>query len=282
MSKLRLKNIIITSFVFLFCLDLFSQSHNALISEYNIEKNIFYYELDTNSVDQYKKLRCRLDLYYPINDTNFATVVWFHGGGLKGGEKYFPNNLMNNKIAVVAVNYRLYPEINSPQYIIDAAASIAWVFKNIEKYGGSTKKIFVSGHSAGGYLTSMIGLDKKYLQQFGIDADSIAGLIPLSGHTITHFTIREEMGIPGEQPIINDLAPLYFVKPNSPPLILITGDRELELLGRYEENAYMWRMMKVTGNTKTELYELQGFNHGSMVEPACLLILDKIKNIIQK
>ena len=214
MSKLRLKNIIITSFVFLFCLDLFSQSHNALISEYNIEKNIFYYELDTNSVDQYKKLRCRLDLYYPINDTNFATVVWFHGGGLKGGEKYFPNNLMNNKIAVVAVNYRLYPEINSPQYIIDAAASIAWVFKNIEKYGGSTKKIFVSGHSAGGYLTSMIGLDKKYLQQFGIDADSIAGLIPLSGHTITHFTIREEMGIPGEQPIINDLAPLYFVKPN--------------------------------------------------------------------
>ena len=282
MSKLRLKNIIITSFVFLFCLDLFSQSHNALISEYNIEKNIFYYELDTNSVDQYKKLRCRLDLYYPINDTNFATVVWFHGGGLKGGEKYFPNNLMNNKIAVVAVNYRLYPEINSPQYIIDAAASIAWVFKNIEKYGGSTKKIFVSGHSAGGYLTSMIGLDKKYLQQFGIDADSIAGLIPLSGHTITHFTIREEMGIPGEQPIINYLAPLYFVKPNSPPLILITGDRELELLGRYEENAYMWRMMKVAGNTKTELYELQGFNHGSMVEPACLLILDKIKNIIQK
>lgn len=282
MSKLRLKNIIITSFVFLFCLDLFSQSHNALISEYNIEKNIFYYELDTNSVDQYKKLRCRLDLYYPINDTNFATVVWFHGGGLKGGEKYFPNNLMNNKIAVVAVNYRLYPEINSPQYIIDAAASITWVFKNIEKYGGSTKKIFVSGHSAGGYLTSMIGLDKKYLQQFGIDADSIAGLIPLSGHTITHFTIREEMGIPGEQPIINDLAPLYFVKPNSPPLILITGDRELELLGRYEENAYMWRMMKVAGNTKTELYELQGFNHGSMVEPACLLILDKIKNIIQK
>jgi hypothetical protein len=40
------------------------------------------------------------------------------------------------------------------------------------------------------------------------------------------------------------LAPLT----DTPPLVLITGDGELEMLGRYEENAYRYRMMKVAGH----------------------------------
>ena len=43
-------------------------------------------------------------------------------------------------------------------------------------------------------------------------ANQIAGLIPFSGHAITHFTVRQEMGIPGEQPIIDNMAPLYHVR----------------------------------------------------------------------
>ena len=63
-------------------------------------------------------------------------------------------------------------------------------------------------------------------------------------------------------------APLYYVDPDTPPLYLITGDRELEMLGRYEENAYLWRMMKVAGNPHTYLYEVDGFDHGGMAVPA--------------
>ena len=72
--------------------------------------------------------------------------------------------------------------------------------------GGDPKKIFVAGHSAGGYLTSMVGMDKKYLAKHNIDANKIAGLIPFSGHTITHFTVRQERGIDGKQPIIDGLS----------------------------------------------------------------------------
>jgi hypothetical protein len=36
---------------------------------------------------------------------------------------------------------------------------------------------------------------------------------------------------------------------------LICGDREREMLGRYEENAYMWRMLKLTGHPAAYLYE---------------------------
>ena len=39
------------------------------------------------------------------------------------------------------------------------------------------------------------------------------------------------------QPLLDEMAPLYHVRDDAPPLLLITGDRELEMLGRYEENA---------------------------------------------
>ncbi|MEW4490284.1 alpha/beta hydrolase [Thalassoglobus sp. JC818] len=244
---------------------------------YRTEKEIAY--RDAKTASELERQRCKLDIYFPENVKDFPTVVWFHGGGLKNGNRFIPEELRDQGIAVVAVNYRLYPKVKAPAYIEDAAAAVAWVFENIPSYGGSAEKIFVSGHSAGGYLTSMVGLDKRWLAAHQIDADSIAGLIPFSGHTITHMTVREERGIPQEQPIVDDLAPLYHVRSDAPPLLLITGDRELETLGRYEENAYMWRMMKVAGHQQTTLFELDGYNHGEMAHPAHPLMLKFIREV---
>jgi acetyl esterase/lipase len=246
---------------------------------YQTKQDISYRKKNLVEKDAYIKERCRLDVYYPMDQKGYATVVWFHGGGLTGGERFVPTELQQQGLAVVAVNYRLSPKVNCPTYIDDAAAAVAWTFKHIAEYGGDPDKIFVSGHSAGGYLTSMVGLDKRWLAKYDVDADDIAGLIPFSGHTITHFTVRKERGIPETQPIIDEFAPLYHVRPDAPPLVLITGDRELEILGRYEENAYLMRMMKVVGHEQTVIYELQGFDHGGMVPPAHSILLKHINDI---
>ncbi|MCX7610794.1 MAG: alpha/beta hydrolase, partial [Ignavibacterium sp.] len=229
--------------------------------DYELKENIHYYDDVVNQSDEYVKERCVLDLYYPKNIKNYPILVWFHGGGLKGGNKEIPEALKEKGIGIVAVNYRLYPKVKSPKFIEDAAAAVAWVFKNIKNFGGDTSLIFVSGFSAGAYLSLMIGLDKSWLNKHSVDANRIAGIISLSGQTITHLIIREEKGIPNIRPIVDSLAPLFHIRPDAPPLILITGDRELELLGRYEENAYLMRMMKLTGHQKTKLYELEGYSH---------------------
>ena len=255
---------------------LISSTAQQKTTSYKTESNISYRSGD--NLDEYMKERCKLDIYYPENVDSFTTVVWFHGGGLTGGEKSIPERLKNHNLAVVAVNYRLSPKVKSPAYIDDAAASVAWVFKNISKYGGDPKRIIVSGHSAGGYLACMIGLDKHYLAAYNIDANLIEKLIPFSGQMITHFTIRKESGISDTQPIIDEMAPLFHVRGDAPPLYLITGDRNLEMLGRYEENAYMWRMMNIAGSKQTSLYELDGFDHGGMPEPAFDLLLKIIRN----
>jgi len=249
--------------------------------EYETKSNIQYYNAAVNKSDSYINERCVLDIYYPKNTKNFATIVWFHGGGLTGGSKEIPEALKNKGFAIIGVNYRLSPKAKAAKAIDDAAAAVAWAFNNIASYGGDTSLIFVSGHSAGGYLASMIGLNKEYLKKEGIDANKIAGLIPFSGQCITHFEIRRENGIPETTPTIDTYAPLFFVRADAPPLLLITGDRELEMLGRYEENAYMARMMKLVGHKQTKLYELDGYGHG-MTEPAFPLLINEINRIIKE
>ena len=248
---------------------------------YTTKSNIHYYNDSISKTDEYIQERCVLDIYYPESRKNFATIIWFHGGGLTEGNKEFPQALKDKGVCVVAVNYRLYPKVKAPAYIEDAATAVAWVLNNIKNYGGDTTLVFVSGHSAGGYLSLMVGLDKRWLNKYNVDANRIAGLIPLSGQAITHFTIRKERGIAETQPVIDEFAPLFLVRADAPPLLLITGDRELELLGRYEENAYLMRMMKIAGHKQTRLIELGGYGH-NMTEPAFPLLLIEIHRIIEE
>jgi acetyl esterase/lipase len=243
---------------------------------YKTEQAILYRDRSTGDLDAYMQERCRLDIYHPVDSQGFATVVWFHGGGLSTGERFIPERLKNQGIAVIAPSYRLSPKVACPAYIEDAAAAVAWAFQNVSKFGGDPRRIFVSGHSAGGYLTAMVGLDKRWLAKHKIDANQIAGLIPFSGQMITHFAIRKEQGIADKQPTIDRFAPLFHVRADAPAMLLLTGDREKEMLGRYEENAYMARMMKINGHPQTTLFELQGYGHG-MAEPGYPLLLRQIE-----
>ncbi|MBC2607080.1 alpha/beta hydrolase [Pelagicoccus albus] len=222
--------------------------------------------------DPYTQEKALLDIHYPEANELAPVIIWFHGGGLTGGQREIPAALREKGFVIVAPSYRLSPKVKAADCIVDATTAVAWTIKNIERYHGDPSKVFVSGHSAGGYLAMMSVIDKNRLGDHGIDANSIAGLIPFSGHTITHFTVRAERGISGKQPIIDEFAPLYYVRPDAPPTLLITGDRELEMLGRYEENAYFYRMMKVAGHEDINLYEMDGYGHG-MTEPAFPLLL---------
>ena len=259
-----------------------AQTNEAAQIEYLQKNDILYFDSIITTITPYARERCRLDLYYPENQPGFPTVVWFHGGGISGGNKFIPEELKEQGIAVAAVNYRLHPNVEAPAYIEDAAAAIAWTMKHIKEFGGDPQAVFVSGHSAGGYLASMVGMDSTYLQAHQLQSNDLAGIISYSGHAITHFTIRKERGIGWETPIIDKYAPLYHCRKDIPPLILILGDRELELFGRYEEVAYLWRMMKLVGHPHTRIYELQGYNHGNMAQPAHHILLESIKEIRAK
>ncbi len=243
--------------------------------EYVTEYDVPY----TGKTDDYSRSRLKLDIHHPRSDERLPVIVWFHGGGLTGGEKRIPAQLLNQGYVVIAPNYRLIPQVGVNECIDDAAEAVAWAFDNAEKYGGDPGRLFVSGHSAGGFLTSMVGLDKSRLGRYGKDADSIAGLIPFSGQVITHFSDRKSKGIGELTPYVDSNAPLFHVRKDAPPYIIVTGDAELELYGRYEENLYMWRMMKLNGHPDVKIYKLDGFNHGQMSRPAQKILKDEVDRL---
>ena len=234
----------------------------------------------TQKTDAYSHERLKLDVYYPENTADKPVVVWFHGGGLEGGNKEIPARLREKDIVVVGVNYRLLPKVTVKETLDDAAEAVAWVFRHIADYGGDARKIVVTGHSAGGYISMMLCLDKHWLGAYGIDADSVMTYAPFSGQAITHFNVRKMQGIPPLQATIDEYAPLYWVRGNCPPMVLICGDRELELYGRYDENQYLARMMKLAGHQQTYLYEIDGHGHNGMIEPGFHILETHLKQML--
>ena len=242
----------------------------SMARNYSYDKEILY----RGAPDAYTEKMCRLDVAYEDGAQDRPVIVWFHSGGLTSGWRHVPEALLRDGAIVVGVGYRFVTEVSLSETIDDAAASVAWVFQNIEKYGGDLSKVYLAGHSAGGYLVSMLGLNKEYLAKYNIDPDrQIKALVPYSGQVITHFAQRQKQGIANLTPTIDEFAPLYFVRGDAAPMLVISGDREMELFGRYEENAYFVRMLRLNGHKNVTFYEVDGFDHGDMAEPAHLLLL---------
>ena len=236
----------------------------------------------TKKTDAYAQERLKLDIYYPEGTKDNPVVVWFHGGGLEAANKEIPRKLKQKGYVVVGVNYRLLPKVTIKETLDDSAEAVAWVFRHISEYGGDPKKIVVTGHSAGGYISLMLCLNKAWLNAYSVDADDVMMYVPFSGQAVTHYNVRKMQGIPPLQVTIDEYAPIYWVRKDCPPLVLICGDRELELYGRYDENQYLARMMKLVGHTQTYLYELDGHGHGSMVEPSFHILETHINKMLGK
>ena len=250
--------------------------------EFVTEKDIPYYTEERMAQEgDYARSRCLVDVRYPVGVTNFATVVNFHGGGLVHGSKSgpaWPEEARDaDPVAFVSAGYRLLTNATPEQCIGDAAAAVAWVVKNIGRYGGDPKKVFVTGISGGGYLTAMVGLDPKWLAPHGLKPTDLGGIAPLTGQMTKHFNIRK-VGFKDDDPQflpkIDEWAPLAYASTNAlPPSCFLTGGRDIEWKARVEENALLAASLRANGLTNCEFHETEG-NHGGGVYPCRYFLRD--------
>lgn len=250
-----------------------------------IEKDLSYLEGDDLAkADAYRRSQCRMDLSLPTGKPGFPTLIWLHGGGLTGGKRSFPGNLKKDDLGIVAVSYRLSPKAEHPAWLEDTAAATAWVFRHIAERGGDPKKIFLSGHSAGGYLAAMVGMDPRWLNAYGISHRDLAGLIPVSAQVTTHFLVKKLRGDTGAQfrPIIDEMAPLYYVSKDLPPICLVLGDRAIEFKSRVEENDLMAVSLRNLGHPMVEFHEMGGLDHGTVFPGAQIIMPGFIKRVIDR
>ena len=225
------------------------------------ERNISY---APEGADEYRQKMCKVDLKLPEGRQGFSTVVWFHGGGLSGGGREFIR--IGDDIAQVAVEYRLLGNhgVQGRDCIEDAAAAVAWTLEHIADYGGDAKKVYVSGVSAGGYLTMMVGMAPEYLAKHGHKLSEIAGLIPVSGQATKHYNVRNHAGDkdPQYRPKIDDLAPLRWVSKDIPPIMSVCGEPPWEWPARSEENRLLIASCKALGHQKAYFALMPYCDHG--------------------
>ncbi len=174
--------------------------------------------------------RQKLDVYQPRKIKNAPVLIFIHGGawvmGNKSRHDNFGRAFASRGIVVVCINYRLSPGVMHPEHIRDAARAFAWVKKNVRKYGSNPKKIFVSGHSAGGHLSALLALNEKYLTEVKCHTRDIAGAIPISGPSLILNSPIFRPAFPTDADSLTDASPVKHVDEAQPPFLVIHAEND--------------------------------------------------------
>ena len=132
--------------------------------------------------------RQRADLYRPRVErpaAGYPVVLFFYGGSWNRGEReqyrFVGEALAARGVLVLIADYRLYPEVRYPEFLVDGAAAVDFALARLAGWGGDPRRVFVMGHSAGGYNAAMLALDPRWLAVHGRHPSAFAGWIGLAG-----------------------------------------------------------------------------------------------------
>ena len=159
----------------------------------------------------------KLNVYGPAKPgKNLPVMVWFHGGGLivdgARDPQFTPINLIKNGVIVVTVDYRLgsLGFFASKELIeeakakgepvgnygtMDQIASLKWVQKNIEAFGGDPNNVTIFGQSAGGRSVTWLMVSDAAKGLFHKAIAQSAQQSPLRGMTEKRFGLTPEVDI---------------------------------------------------------------------------------------
>jgi len=202
--------------------------------------------------------RQRLDVYGPHRTKGQAPVpvaVFFYGGSWDTGRRqdysWVGKALASRGFVTVIPDYGMYPTVRYPGFLEDGALAVRWAQDHAAEYGGDPSRIVLIGHSAGAYNAAMLALDHRYLEAAGVDPKHIRALAGLSGpydflpltDPIAQRTFGEARDLPGTQP-------LNYVRPDSPPAFLATGDKDTMVYPR--NTAKLAAQLRLAGVTVEE------------------------------
>ena len=203
--------------------------------------------------------RERLDIYAPVGGAGPApVVVFFYGGNWNSGSrtdyKFVGEALASRGILTVIADYRLYPEVRYPDFLVDSAAAVAWTARNIGGYGGDPQKLFVMGHSAGAYNAAMVALDRRWMGKSGLSPSMLRGWIGMAG-PYDFIPIENE----GAKPVFFapntplESQPIVHVTAAAPPTLLIASKQD-SLVNPVRNTGGLARALRTAGVKVEEVY----------------------------
>ncbi|WP_341960171.1 alpha/beta hydrolase [Pseudomonas sp. RC10] len=203
--------------------------------------------------------RNRLDIYTPVDaPADAPVVVFFYGGSWNSGSRtdysFVGEALASRGIVAVLADYRLYPQVHYQGFLDDSARAVGWTRQHIREYGGDPDRLYVMGHSAGGYNAAMLALDPKWLATVGMKPSMLSGWIGLAGPydflPIENPEVKPVFYFPNSPP---DSQPINHVSASSPPALLIAA-KDDTLVNPERNTGGMAKRLRELGVPVRELY----------------------------
>jgi arylformamidase len=219
----------------------------------------------------------RLDIYLPTTtpQSSLPVFCFLPGGAWINGCKewlaFMAPVLTSVPAVFVALSYRHAPAAKFPAQLDDTLEGLAWVHRQIARWGGDARRIYMGGHSAGGHLAALATLRRDALAARGLPADLIRACLPISApfDLVSDDPVRRQkvaafLGSPED---VRAASPIAHVKGNRSPFVITYGTEDLpELVPQAE---HMIAALKSAG-TAVEPLVLDGRNHFNTHEDCAL------------
>ncbi len=233
-------------------------------------------------VDDGRK-RHRLDVYRSVDVREDAPVLLqIHGGGWMIGNKDQQGLPLMYHLAArgwvcVAINYRLSPRGTWPDHLVDCKRALAWIRAHIAEYGGDPDYVVVTGGSAGGHLTALMGLtanDPNYQPGFEDVDTSVRAMIPFYGvydwtgtagqrrdkgmrDILEKYIVKQKFD--EARDVYEGASPIFRIHPGAPPALIVHGN--LDTLAPVEEARAFVEKLRATTRKPVVYVELKGAHH---------------------
>ncbi|WP_157799439.1 alpha/beta hydrolase [Qipengyuania seohaensis] len=167
----------------------------------------------------------------PSASEALPVFIFVHGGSWRNGNPddygFIGRNIAPEGYIVVLGGYRLRDNGRYPAMLEDTATVTAWVHANIANYGGDPDRIVLAGHSAGAYNVAQVALEQRWLEQAGVPAQAIRGVVGLAGpydfYPYDSDSTRAAFGSVGAGA---ESQPVNHVRSDAPPMLLVHGEQD--------------------------------------------------------
>ncbi len=225
-----------------------------------------------------------VDVYLAKAKEPAPCMVYIHGGGWRAGSKnripaWLAKANDEGWLAVVSVEYRFTDVAIHPAQVDDCARAIQFVRHNAKKWNIDTKRIGVTGGSAGGHLSAYMAVqddeaDPKSADPVARKSSRVALAVPFAGptdwrllttidhkHPAYRQLIGYEPGTPADKLAadrVKDVSPVSFVSHDDPPMLIVQGDADD--IVPYEHAKVLEKTLKKAG-VPVELLVVKGGKH---------------------
>ena len=145
----------------------------------------------------------------------------------KSDQTFIAKPFLKAGAAFCAIEYDLIPNVKMSDIVTQCRRAITWIFFNAKKFNIDTNKIFLSGHSAGGHLVSILMstdwsliLDRNYRPFKG--GCAVSGLFELEPVQLCY--VQDILNLSDSD--VLEFSPIRFEQVPKEPLIIAVGSDE--------------------------------------------------------